>query len=65
MDHDRSLFLLKGEQDQTEDYCGLELYLSPEKGEQTVITSDLISEEIRKWAEPSNVGTITTLDKSI
>ena len=41
--------------DPKEDYCGLELYLSPEKGEQTQITSDLISEEVRKYAEPKSV----------
>ena len=41
--------------DLKEDYCGLELYLSPEKGEQTQITSDLISEEVRKYAEPKSV----------
>lgn len=39
-----------------DDYCGLELYLSPEKGEDTQITSDLISEEVMKYGEVENVG---------
>lgn len=41
--------------DSREDYCGLELYLSPEKGEDTEITADLISEEVGKYGQVEDV----------
>ena len=52
------MFYSRGERETKEDYCGLELYLSPEKGEETQITSDLISEEVKKYAQPDSVGQI-------
>ena len=52
---ERALLYTRGVQDFKEDYCGLELYLSPEKGENTVVTTDLISEEVNKFAKPENV----------
>ena len=46
---ERLLFYSRADKEAKEDYCGLELYLSPEKGEETQITSDLISEELKKY----------------
>lgn len=50
-----NLFCRKPTPEVKDDYCGLELYLSPEKGEETQITSDLISEEVKKYGELENV----------
>ena len=46
---ERPLLFTKGLQESKEDYCGLELYLSPEKGEDTAITSELITQEEEVW----------------
>jgi hypothetical protein len=49
------LYQVRAGPDSKEDYCGLELYLSPEKGEETEITADLISEEVGKFGQVEDV----------
>lgn len=61
---ERPLLFSKGLQESKEDYCGLELYLSPEKGEDTEITSDLITEEVRKFGEPESVASTNRRSRS-
>ena len=49
------LFQGRAGRDSIEDFCGLELYLSPEKGEDTEITTDLISQEVGKYGDVEDV----------
>lgn len=62
---ERPLLFTKGLQESKEDYCGLELYLSPEKGEDTAITSDLITQEVRRFGEPETVTQCNCRSKSL
>lgn len=49
------LFQSRAGRDSREDFCGLELYLSPEKGEDTEITTDLISQEVGQYGDVEDV----------
>jgi hypothetical protein len=52
------LYQCRAGRDSREDFCGLELYLSPEKGEDTEITTDLISQEVGKYGDVEDVRAV-------
>lgn len=62
---ERPVVFSRGLQESKEDYCGLELYLSPEKGEATEITSELITAEVRKFGEPESVAFANSRSRSL